>query len=77
MNSKLKFLEIVLSDLVSNRDTLELELNRILNDDNCPIMDKKIIFDNIMNKIVGNDSKVKMLSEYMTILNSDLNNNND
>lgn len=77
MNSKLKFLEIVLSDLVSNRDTLELELNRILNDENCSIMNKKMIFDDILNKIVENDSKVKMLSEYMTILNSNLNNNND
>ena len=32
MNTKVKFLQIMLSDLVSERDTLELELNRVLND---------------------------------------------
>jgi len=31
MNQKVKFLELVLSDLVSERDTLEIDLNYILN----------------------------------------------
>jgi hypothetical protein len=76
MNPKVKFLEIVLSDLVSNRDTLELELNRVLNTDTS-IINKKIDFDNLLSNIVENNNKIKMLSEYMSILNSDLNNNND
>ena len=33
MNQKIKFLEIVLSDLISERDTLEMDLNYILNND--------------------------------------------
>ena len=41
MNTKLKFLQIMLSDLVSERDTLELELNRILNDVESPTNIKK------------------------------------
>mgnify|MGYP003351490725 CR=1 FL=1 len=77
MNSKVKFLEIVLSDLISYRDTLELELNRVLNSDDKPIFNKKIDFDNLLGKVVENNNKIKMLGEYMTILNSDLNNNND
>ena len=31
MNNKIKFLEIVLSDLISERDTLEMDLNYVLN----------------------------------------------
>ena len=31
MNQKVKFLELVLSDLVSERDTLEMDLNEVLN----------------------------------------------
>ena len=31
MNNKVKFLELVLADLVSVRDTLEMDLNEVLN----------------------------------------------
>jgi hypothetical protein len=78
MNNKLKFLEIMLSDLVSERDTLELELNRILNDENPPIIDRKIDFDMVLDSITMTNSKIKTLSEYMgTLVTPELNNNND
>ena len=76
MNSKVKFLEIMLSDLVSHRDTLEIELNRILNDDTLPTIHKKIDFDKILGEISKNNNKIEMLSEYMSSLNSEDNNNN-
>jgi len=71
MNPKVKFLEIVLSDLISHRDTLEMELNRILNDDNLSITHKKIDFDNLLGDITENNNKIQMLSEYMGSLNSE------
>jgi hypothetical protein len=78
MNNKLKFLEIMLSDLVSERDSLELELNRILNDDISVIVDKKIEFDKILDQITMSNNKIKTLSEYMgNLLNPEINNNND
>ena len=78
MNNKLKFLEIMLSDLVSERDTQELELNRILNDENPPIIHRKIDFDKVLDSITKTNSKIKTLSEYMgTLVNPELNNNND
>lgn len=78
MNNKLKFLEIMLSDLVSERDTLELELNRILNDENPPIIHRKIDFDMVLDSITMTNSKIKTLSEYMgTLVTPELNNNND
>ena len=42
----------MLSDLVSERDTLELELNRILNDVEKPTIHKKIDFDKLLGKIL-------------------------
>ncbi len=78
MNTKVKFLEIMLSDLISERDSLELELNRILNDDNPPIIHKKMDFDKTLNSITITNSKIKTLSEYMgTIMSPEINNNKD
>ena len=78
MNTKVKFLEIMLSDLISERDSLELELNRILNDDNPPIIHKKMDFDTTLNSITITNSKIKTLSEYMgNIMNPEINNNKD
>jgi hypothetical protein len=65
MNTKIKFIEIVLSDLISHRDTLELELNRITNDDIKSIVHKKIDFDNLLGDIVENNNKIQLLSEYL------------
>jgi hypothetical protein len=80
MNTKIKFLEIVLSDLVSQRDTLELELNRILNkEENISI--KKNEFDGALTQITITNHKIQMLSDYLTTLGSledkTENNNND
>ena len=77
MNTKVKFLQIMLSDLVSERDTFELELNRVLNDVESPIEHKKIDFDKLLGKISKTNSKINMLSEYMSSLNNEENNNND
>jgi hypothetical protein len=77
MNTKVKFLQIMLSDLVSERDTLELELNRILNDVEKPTIHKKIDFDKLLDKISKTNSKINMLSDYMSSLNNEENNNND
>jgi hypothetical protein len=74
MNSKVKFLQIMLSDLISHRDTLELELNRVLNDDTQSTIHKKIDFDRILGEISENNNKIQMLSDYMSSLNSENNN---
>jgi len=75
MNTKLKFLEIMLSDLVSERDTLELELNRILNDVETSTIHKKIDFDKLLGRITKTNSKIHMMSEYMGSISNDENNN--
>ena len=75
MNTKVKFLQVMLSDLVSERDTLELELNRILNDVESSTIHKKIDFDKLLGKISKTNSKINMLSEYMGSLNNEENNN--
>jgi hypothetical protein len=78
MNTKIKFLEIVLSDLISKRDTVELELNRVLNDDDLRTEDKKYVFDKSLSDITETNNKIQMLSEYMSTFNSvDINNNNE
>ena len=59
MNSKIKFLELMLSDSVSHRDTLEMELNRLLNEENIPIIHKKIDFDKTLGDIVLTNNKIK------------------
>jgi hypothetical protein len=78
MNTKIKFLQIVLSDLISKRDTLELDLNRVLNDDNLRTEGKKIDFDILLSSITVTNNKIQMLSEYMSAFNNvDTNNNNE
>jgi len=78
MNSRLKFLQIVLSDLISKRDTLELDLNRVLNDEKIQTDNKKTEFDYILSTITVTNNKIQMLSEYMSVFNNmDINNNNE
>jgi hypothetical protein len=67
MNTKIKFLEIVLSDLISQRDTYELELNRILNKEKNFLL-KKNDFDSVLSDITVTNSKIRMLSEYLGTL---------
>lgn len=78
MNTKIKFLQIILSDLISKRDTVELELNRVLNNDDLRTEDKKYEFDELLSNITETNNKIQMLSEYMSTFNSvDINNNNE
>ena len=78
MNTKIKFLQIILSDLISKRDTVELELNRVLNNDDLRTEDKKYEFDELLSNITETNNKIQMLSEYMSTFNSvDFNNNNE
>ena len=67
MNTKIKFLEIVLSDLVSQRDTYELELNRILNKEENFLL-KKNEFDSVLANITVTNNKIQMLSDYLGTL---------
>jgi hypothetical protein len=68
MNQRVKFLELVLSDLVSERDTLEMDLNFILNNDEKKTKNKKKEFNNVLKGIVNVNNKIKTLSEYITVL---------
>lgn len=67
MNQKVKFLEIILSDLISERDTLEMDLNYILNSDK-KAKEKKLEFIEVLGPIVDANNKIKTLSEYISIL---------
>jgi len=72
MNQRIKFLEIMLSDLVSERDTIEMELNRVLNDETLPTTHKKIEFDKLLGDITVTNNKIKTLSEYISILTPEI-----
>jgi len=76
MNSKVKFLEIMLSDLISHRDTLELELNRVLNSDDT-IIHKKMDFDKLLGEITETNSKISLLSDFMSNVVQNNTNNKD
>lgn len=69
MNNKIKFLEIVLSDLISERDTLELDLNNILNNNVEKTRNKKKKFKKVLQDIVDVNNKIKTMSEYLTEYN--------
>lgn len=66
MNSKIKFLEIVLSDLISERDTLEIDLNYVLNNNVGKTKDKKKRFKEVLQDIVNVNNKIKTMTEYLT-----------
>jgi hypothetical protein len=75
MNNKVKFLEIILSDLLSNRDTLEMELNRVINDDKSSVITKKMDFLKILDDVSITNNKISLLGEYMgSIVTTDNNN---
>ncbi len=67
----------MLSDLISHRDTLEMELNRILNETNISTINKKIDFDKVLGEISENNHKIQVLSDYLSSLNisEEINNN--
>ncbi len=66
MNQKIKFLELVLSDLVSERDTLEMDLNEVLNSPRKKTQTKKDEFKNVLGSIVETNNKIKTLTEYLS-----------
>ena len=68
MNNKIQFLELVLSDLVSERDTSEMDLNHILNNSEKRTKEKKNEFKEILGSIVDINNKIKTLSEYISLL---------
>lgn len=70
MNNKIKFLEIVLADLVSQRDTVEMDLNITLNSLSTKTKDKKTEFISVLDEIVNINNKIQTLSEYLAQLNS-------
>ena len=83
MNQKVKFLELVLSDLVSERDTLEMDLNYILNNVSERTNKRKKEFTDILGGIVDTNNKIKTLSEYLStpdlqeeVIDNNSNNNN-
>ena len=83
MNQKVKFLELVLSDLVSERDTLEMDLNYILNNVSERTNKRKKEFTDILGDIVDTNNKIKTLSEYLStpdlqeeVIDNNSNNNN-
>lgn len=69
MNNKVKFLELVLADLVSDRDTLEMDLNEVLNTTRKKTQSKKDDFTDVLGSIVNVNNKIKTLSDYLTQLN--------
>ena len=77
MNNKVKFLEIVLADLISQRDTVEMDLNITLNSLSTKTNDKKIEFISVLEEIVNINNKIQTLSEYLAQLNSSVNTTNE
>jgi len=65
MNNKIKFLEIVLSDLISERDTLEMDLNYVLNNSSVEAKKRKKKFNKILESIVNVNNKINTLTEYL------------
>ena len=68
MNNKVKFLELVLADLVSERDTLEMDLNEVLNTTRKKTQTKKDDFVDVLGSIVNTNNKIKTLSDYLSQL---------
>lgn len=80
MNLKLKFLEIMLSDLISERDSYEMDLNIFIGLE-IETSEKKIKINKILDNIALINNKIEILSELITSLgdysNKDENNNNN
>ena len=70
MNKRIKLLEILLSELVSERDTLEMDLNIVLNSSPKTTQQQKDEFSLILEKIVNVNNKIKTLGEYLAQINT-------
>ena len=67
MNNKVKFLQIVMSELISKRDTLEMDLNVILNSNSYEdTTKKKIDFDKVLTTLTETNNKITVMSDYLT-----------
>jgi hypothetical protein len=71
MNNKVKFLQIVMADLISQRDTLEIDLNIILNNNTYESTKiKKKDFDNVLTQLTETNNKITVMSDYLTQVNT-------
>ena len=71
MNDKVKFLQIVMSELITKRDTLEMDLNLILNNEIYKNSeDKKKDFDLMLTQLTQTNNKITVMSEYLTQVNT-------
>ena len=71
MNGKVKFLQIVMSELITKRDTLEMDLNLILNNEIYKNSeDKKKDFDLMLTQLTQTNNKITVMSEYLTQVNT-------
>tara|TARA_R110002110_G_scaffold408780_2_gene630637 strand:- start:5115 stop:5372 length:258 start_codon:yes stop_codon:yes gene_type:complete len=85
MNNKIKFLELILSDLISERDSYEIDLTNIVNSNIGETTERKKQFQKTLSIIVECNNKIKTLSDYLANLTQtgsvevadNLNNNND
>lgn len=70
MNDKVKFLQIVMSELITKRDTLEMDLNIILNSQRKNTENKKKDFDLVLTQLTETNNKITVMSEYLTQVNT-------
>ncbi len=67
MNNKVKFLQIIMAELISKRDTLEIDLNDVLNSNHYKNSnERKIDFDSVLGELTETNNKITVMSEYLT-----------
>ena len=70
MNGKVKFLQLIMSELITKRDTLEMDLNLILNSEIYKNTEnKKKNFDLVLTQLTETNNKITVMSEYLTQVN--------
>ena len=71
MNYIVKFLQIVMAELISKRDTLEIDFNIILNNNTYASTTlKKEDFDNVLTQLTETNNKITVMSDYLTQVNT-------
>lgn len=75
MNNKVKFLQIIMAELISKRDTLEIDLNDILNGTHYKnTNERKIEFDSVLSELTETNNKITVMSDYLTQVTPEPNN---